>query len=221
VRIDPRAVATEPILRAALGLTLKEAENVFAKSLVMGGKLTEDDVPVILEEKQQLIKKSGILEYYPAEESFEHIGGLEALKDWLRKRRLAFGEKARLYGLPFPKGVLLVGVQGCGKSLSAKAVSGLWQLPLLRFDVGRVFSGTVGSSEENMRRAISAAEAVAPAILWIDEIEKAFAGVQSSTFSDAGTAARVSASFIPWPQEKRSPVSAIATANNARRLRPS
>lgn len=220
VKIDPKSVAVESILKAAQGLTLKEAENVFAKSLVLGGRLTEDDIPVILEEKQQLIKKSGILEYYPSQESFDSIGGLEVLKDWLQKRRLAFTEKARKYGLPFPKGVLLVGIPGCGKSLCAKAVSAFWRLPLLRFDVGRVFSGTVGSSEENMRQAIATAEAVAPAILWIDEVEKAFAGVQSSSFSDGGTTARVFGSFITWLQEKRSQVFVITTANNIKQTPP-
>ena len=220
VRIEAQKVAVEPILKAAQGLTIKEAENVFAKCLVMGGRLTEDDIPVILEEKQQLIRQSGLLEYYPASESFDGVGGLEHLKDWLTKRRLALTEKARAYGLPFPRGALLVGVQGCGKSLCAKAVSALWKLPLLRFDVGRVFSSAVGSSEENMRLAIRSAEAVAPAILWIDEIEKAFSGVQSSSFSDGGTTSRVFGTFITWLQEKHSPIFVIATANNIKLCPP-
>lgn len=220
IKIDPALVPREQILKAALGLTLSEAENVFAKSLVRGGRLTADDIPVILEEKEQIIKKSGILEYYPAEEKFSEIGGLETLKDWLGKRRLAFTEKARAYGLPFPKGVLLLGVQGCGKSLCAKAVSVLWGLPLLRFDVGKVFSSLIGSSEENIRRAIQAAESVAPAILWIDEIEKAFSGTLSSGMSDGGTTARVFGNFLTWLQEKTSPVFVIATANDISALPP-
>jgi SpoVK/Ycf46/Vps4 family AAA+-type ATPase len=220
VKIDPTAVAVEPILAASLGLTLKEAENVFARSLVMGGRFTEEDIPAILDEKRQIIRRSGTLEFFPTEENFGSIGGLAPLKDWLARRRLAFTEKARQWGLPYPKGVLLVGVQGCGKSLSAKAVSGLWRLPLLRFDVGAVFSSAVGSSEENMRNAIRAAEGVAPAILWVDEIEKAFAGVQSSAFSDGGTTARVFGSFLTWLSEKSSPVFVIATANAIRQLPP-
>lgn len=220
IKIDPARVPAEPLLKSALGLTLKEAENVFAKTLVMGGRLTEDDIEVILGEKQQIIRKSGMLEYYPSQESFANVGGLRLLKEWLNKRRLAFTEKAREYGLPFPKGVMLLGIQGCGKSLCAKAVSALWKLPLLRFDVGSVFSSAVGSSEENMRTAIRAAESVAPAILWIDEIEKAFSGIQSSSFSDGGTTSRVFGSFITWLQEKRSPVFVIATANNIRQCPP-
>jgi len=220
LRIDPGQVPREQILKAALGLTLAEAENVFAKSLIRGGRLTANDIPVILEEKEQIIRKSGILEYYPAAENFHDIGGLEILKDWLGKRRLAFTEKARAYGLPFPKGVLLLGVQGCGKSLCAKAVSVLWSLPLLRFDVGKVFSSLIGSSEENIRRAIQAAESVAPAILWIDEIEKAFSGTLSSGMSDGGTTARVFGNFLTWLQEKTSPVFVIAPANDISALPP-
>ncbi len=210
----------ERILKSALGLTLNEAENVFAKTLVMGGRLKEEDIPVILAEKEQIIKKSGLLEYFSSTEQFNNIGGLELLKEWLRKRSLAFSEKAKEFGLPAPKGVLLIGVQGCGKSLCAKALASLWRVPLLRFDLGKVFSSLVGSSEENVRKAIQVSESVAPAILWIDEIEKAFAGTQSSTFSDAGTTARVFGSFITWLQEKTSPVFVIATANNITQLPP-
>ncbi|MEM2144418.1 MAG: AAA family ATPase [Candidatus Jordarchaeaceae archaeon] len=210
----------ERILKSALGLTLNEAENVFAKTLVMGGRLKEEDIPIILAEKEQIIKKSGLLEYFSSTEKFNNIGGLEILKEWLRKRSLAFSEKAKEFGLPAPKGVLLIGVQGCGKSLCAKALASLWRVPLLRFDLGKVFSSLVGSSEENVRKAIQVSESVAPAILWIDEIEKAFAGTQSSTFSDAGTTARVFGSFITWLQEKTSPVFVIATANNITQLPP-
>ncbi|MBF0225484.1 MAG: AAA family ATPase [Desulfobacterales bacterium] len=220
INIDPKKVPNEQLAKAALGLTLSEVENVFAKSLVRGGRLTLSDIPTILSEKEQIIKKSGILEYYSAQESFGDIGGLENLKNWLSKRRLAFSEKAKNFGLPFPKGVLLLGVQGCGKSLCAKAVSSLWQLPLLRFDVGRVFSSLVGSSEENIRKAISSAESVAPTILWIDEIEKAFAGMSSSGMSDGGTTSRVFGNFLTWLQEKTSPVFVMATSNNIKTLPP-
>lgn len=212
--------AREALVNAALGLTINEAENVFAKTLVKTGGLSEDDVPIILSEKEQIIRKSGMLEYYRASEAFENVGGLEELKEWLRKRKSAFSDEARSFGLPAPKGALLIGVQGCGKSLCAKALASLWNVPLLRLDLGRVFASLVGSSEENVRQAIRIAESVAPAILWMDEIEKAFAGTQSSSFSDAGTTARVFGTFITWLQEKTSPVFVIATANNISQLPP-
>ena len=160
VRINLDAEGRERLLHAARGLTLKEAENVFAKTLVLDGKLDADDVQVVFSEKQQIIKKSGLLEYYESREQFAQVAGLDHLKQWLTKRGLAFSEKAAEFGLPPPKGVLLLGVQGCGKSLCAKAASGLWKLPLLRLDIGRMFGSLVGSSEENMRRAIHTAESV-------------------------------------------------------------
>lgn len=149
------------VLKAALGLTANEAENVFAKSLIQKHKF---DVDVILSEKEQIIRKSGILEYYPFNEKISDVGGLDLLKQWMEKRTVAFSEKARDFGLPAPRGVLLLGVQGCGKSLSAKAIGALWRLPLLRLDVGRIFGGIVGQSEENMRKAIRVAESVAPCV---------------------------------------------------------
>ncbi len=151
----------DQILKAAQGLTANEAENVFAKSLVEKHKF---DIDVILSEKEQIIRKSGILEYYPFSEHIGDVGGLDLLKDWMEKRTVSFTEKARDFGLPAPRGVLLLGVQGCGKSLSAKAIGSLWRLPLLRLDVGRIFAGIVGSSEENMRKAIRVAESVAPCV---------------------------------------------------------
>lgn len=207
----------EQVLKAAQGLTANEAENVFAKSLVEKRCL---DVDVIVSEKEQIIRKSGLLEYYRTTEAFADVGGMDSLKAWLKTRSLAFTEKAREFGLPQPKGIMLLGVQGCGKSLCCKAVASLWKLPLLRLDVGKIFSGIVGSSEENVRRAIRIAESVAPAILWIDELEKGFAGTQSSPFSDAGTTARVFASFVTWLQEKAAPVFVVATANDISNLPP-
>ncbi len=212
--------AKEALVNAAMGLTINEAENVFAKTLVKTGGLSEKDVPIVLSEKEQIIRKSGMLEYYRATEEFGNVGGMEELKDWLRKRKSAFSADARRFGLPNPKGALLIGVQGCGKSLCAKALASLWGVPLLRLDLGKVFSSLVGSSEENVRQAVQAAESVAPAILWMDEIEKAFAGTQSSSFSDAGTTSRVFGTFITWLQEKTAPVFVIATANNISQLPP-
>ena len=197
-RIDLDADGRERLLQAAQGLTLKEAENVFAKTMVLDGKLDAEDVTVVFSEKQQIIRKSGLLEYYETHEQLDNVAGLEKLKEWLVKRGLAFTERAVEFGLPAPRGVLLLGVQGCGKSLCAKAASSLWKLPLLRFDIGRMFGSLVGSSEENMRRAIQTAESIAPVVLWVDEIDKAFGGASDSGGSDGGTAARVFGTFLTW-----------------------
>ena len=207
----------ERLVEATLGLTKVEAENVLAKSIV---RCKTFDMNTVLSEKKHIIRKSGILEYYEAEESLEGIGGLDTLKVWLQKRRGAFTSRAREFGLPLPKGILLIGVPGCGKSLTAKAVGAAWQMPLLRLDVGKIFGGLVGASEENIRKAIKTAEAIAPAVLWLDEMEKGFSGTGSSNMSDGGTTSRVFGTFITWLQEKTSPVFVIATANDVRALPP-
>jgi AAA+ superfamily predicted ATPase len=207
----------ERVLNAARGLTCIEAENVFAKSLVMDRKL---DLGIIIAEKEQLIRRSQILEYYESVDGFANVGGMGLLKQWLRKRGRAFTEKARRFGLPEPKGLLLLGVQGSGKSLLAKAVASQWQLPLLRLDLGRIFSELVGSSEQNIRTALRLAENVAPCVLWLDEIEKGLAGATGSGTADAGTSARVFGSFLTWMQEKTSPVFVIGTANDISALPP-
>jgi ATP-dependent 26S proteasome regulatory subunit len=220
VKIDLDDAGRERLLQAALGLTLGEAENVFAKIIVKDERLSGEDVNEVFAEKQQIIRKSGLLEYYATDENFANVGGLAVLKDWLTKRAVAFTDEARAFGLPSPKGILMLGVQGCGKSLCAKSVSNLWQLPLLRFDMGRMFGSLVGSSEENVRRAIAVAESVAPAILWVDEIDKAFAGSQGSGATDGGTTARVFGTFLTWLSEKTAPVFVVATANDISQLPP-
>lgn len=220
VSIDLDEAGKERLLQAALGLTLNEAENVFAKIIVKEGRLNSEHVQDVFAEKQQIIRKSGLLEYYSTSESFQNVGGMTVLKDWLKKRAKAFSDDARRFGLPPPKGVLMLGVQGCGKSLCAKAVSSQWQLPLLRFDMGRMFNSLVGSSEENVRKAVAVAESVAPAILWVDEIDKAFSGSQSSGSSDGGTTARVFGTFLTWLSEKTAPVFVVATANDISHLPP-
>ncbi len=217
LRIDLDEVSRERVLRAARGLTASEAENVFARSLVETRRL---DLDVIIAEKKQLIRKSQVLEYYDAVEDMAFVGGMSELKAWLRKRSLAFSERARRFGLPEPRGLLLLGVQGGGKSLVAKSVAGLWKLPLLRLDMGKVFSEMVGSSEQNIRVALGLAESVAPCVLWLDELEKGISGLGSSNRSDAGTAARVFGSFLVWMQEKTAPVFVIATSNDISSLPP-
>jgi len=220
VKLELTDEVCEQLVKAALGLTAAEAENAFAKAIVYDAALTADDLSTILSEKEQIIRKTGFLQYYHAREDMEHVGGLDSLKGWLRKRGQAFTQRAKDFGLPAPKGLLLIGVQGCGKSLTAKAVSSLWQMPLLRLDLGALFSGYIGASEENTRKAIAAAERVAPCILWLDEIEKGLSGVQSSGASDAGTASRVFSTFLTWMQEKEAPVFVIATANEIAQLPP-
>lgn len=224
-RATSRAVELTPelraqILNAASGLTYNEAENVLAKTLVASGGLTRQDLPLILSEKEQTVRKSGLLEFCRVGEQIDDLGGLDVLKDWLIKRRVAFHDEAREWGLPAPRGLLLIGVQGCGKSLTAKAAASVWGVPLLRMDVGRLFNSLVGSSEQNIRNAISIAESISPAVLWIDEIEKSMSGSQSSGYTDGGTSARVLSTFLTWLQEKTLPVFVVATANNIEQLPP-
>lgn len=209
----------EKLLKAALGLTKDEAEKVYRKAQVTAGRLTEKEVDIVLSEKKQLIKRNGILEYIEEDETINAVGGLEELKHWLRQRSDAFTERAREYGLPQPKGMLILGIPGCGKSLIAKTTSRLWGLPLLRLDMGRVYDGSmVGRSEANLRNALKTAESISPAILFIDELDKAFAGSTGSADSDGGTSSRIFGSFLTWMQEKTSPVFVMATANRVERL---
>lgn len=208
----------DKLCKAALGLTLQEAESAFALAMVNDGSMDMKDLPIILEEKVQVIKKTGILEFIKSEYTIKDIGGLDNLKKWLLKRNNSWSEQAKRYCIPAPKGVLVTGVPGCGKSLTAKAMSTIWQLPLLKLDFGKVFSGLVGSSEENMRRALATAEAVAPSILWIDEIEKGLSGLGSN--GDSGVSSRIFGQFLTWMQEKEAPVFVIATANNISNLPP-
>ena len=212
--------ARETIVQALTGLTRTEAENALAKAIVTRSRVDAEDVPLLLAEKEQIIRKSGMLEFYSTPEQFGSIGGLENLKAWLRQRAAAFSEAARAYGLPNPKGLLLVGVPGCGKSLSAKAVASEWNMPLLKFDLGRVYGQYVGQSEENMRRALKMAEAVSPCILWIDEIEKGLSGMKSGGQNDGGVAVRVFGTLLTWMEENDSPVFTIATANDIEGLPP-
>ncbi len=209
----------EKLLKAALGLTRDEAEKVYRKAQVTTGRLTETEVDIVLSEKKQLIRRNGILEYIEEDETIDSVGGLEELKRWLKQRSNAFTERAREYGLPQPKGMLILGVPGCGKSLIAKTTSRLWSLPLLRLDMGRVYDGSmVGRSEANLRNALKTAESISPAILFIDELDKSFAGSTGSADSDGGTSSRIFGSFLTWMQEKTSPVFVMATANRVERL---
>lgn len=201
--------------KTAQGLTLQEAENAFARAMVERKHLTIDELDIIMDEKCQVIKKTGILEFIKSDLKIDDVGGLENLKHWLIKRNNSWLDKAHdEYNLPAPKGVLITGVPGCGKSLTAKAMSSLWKLPLLRLDAGKIFDKWVGGSEENIRKAIKTAEAVAPSILWIDEIEKGFDQNEDSIGK------RIFGTFLTWMQEKTKPVFVVATANNISLLPP-
>ncbi len=200
------------LARAAAGLTLDEAERAIRRAAEVSGGLKPGSDRIVIEEKTQLIRKSGMLEYYHSSESFQDVGGLQNLLEWFQARTSIFSGVARYAGLPQPKGVLLVGVPGCGKSLSARALAGVWRVPLLRLDVGRIFGSLVGASEANLRRAIQTAEAVSPCVLWIDEVEKGFAGVGGH--GGGGVADRIFGYFLSWLQDKRSPVFVVATAND-------
>lgn len=204
--------------RSALGLTMQEAENAFCRAIVNLKGLDINALSIIHEEKNQVVKKTGVLEFVKSDLDINDIGGLENLKKWLIRRNNSWSEKAKQYNLPAPKGVLITGIPGCGKSLTAKAMSAIWGLPLLKLDMGKIFGGIVGSSEENMRKAIATAEAIAPSILWVDEIEKGFSGLKSG--GDSGTSARVFGTFLTWMQEKTAPVFVIATANDISSLPP-
>jgi AAA+ superfamily predicted ATPase len=200
----------ELLAQACQGLSLERIRRVLAKTIATYKIIDDRSINLVLKEKSQLISQTEILEFWPATEKLSYIGGLDNLKSWLKKRSNSFSEQATNYGLPIPRGLLLVGIQGTGKSLTAKAIANDWKLPLLRLDVGRLFGGFVGESEERVRQMTQISEALAPCILWIDEIDKAF----KESKGDSGTTNRVFSTFLTWLSEKKSPVFIVATAND-------
>lgn len=202
----------ESLTRACQGLSLERIRRVLSKIIATYKTIDSDSINVLLSEKKQIISQTEILEYSSVNEQITNLGGLENLKDWLKKRKTAFSLQALNYGLPTPRGLLLIGIQGTGKSLTAKAIANDWQLPLLKLDVGKLFGGIVGESESRLRQMINVAETISPCILWIDEIDKAFSN--NDNRGDSGTSNRVLATFISWLSEKTKPVFVIATANN-------
>lgn len=203
------------------GLTEFEIRNLLALSCADDGELTKRDLRLIFDQKQQMIKKAGILEMIPLKETIDDIGGLENLKDWFIRKAKVYKNmgKAQKYGVDMPKGVLIAGVPGCGKSLNAKAAANLFEVPLLRLDMGRLMGKYVGESEGNLRNAIALAEAISPCVLWIDELEKAFAGIGGSG-GGAEVTTRLFGNFLTWMQEKESPTFVVATANDITQLPP-
>jgi SpoVK/Ycf46/Vps4 family AAA+-type ATPase len=214
--IDP--LTLNKIATACQGLSLERIRRVLSKVIAKYGEINESSPNLILQEKKQIIQQTQLLEFCLNDKSISDLGGLDNFKDWLKLRSEAFSQEAIKYGLPYPKGLLLVGVQGTGKSIAAKIIANEWQLPLLRLDFGRLFASLIGQSEQRVRKMIEIAEALSPCVLWVDEIDKAFAGAQSS--GDSGTTSRVLATFITWLSEKTSPVFVVATANNIEWIPP-
>jgi len=210
IKIEPQLL--ENLTKACQGLSLERIRRVLSKIIATYKTIDDNSIAVLLSEKKQIISQTEILEYYSVNEKITNLGGLDNLKDWLKKRKTAFSIQASNYGLPTPRGLLLIGIQGTGKSLTAKAIANDWQLPLLKLDVGKLFGGIVGESESRLRQMINVAETISPCIVWIDEIDKAFTNTESK--GDSGTSNRVLATFISWLSEKTRPVFVIATANN-------
>ncbi len=223
----PKAMTAGPseqeydaILRALRGLTLHQARQMITHCVVEDGVLSGDDVQTILTRKVQAMKDGGLLEYYPLEDNRFELGGFGNLKTWLERAKVGFTDEAKALNLTAPRGIMLVGVPGCGKSLAAKAIAREWQLPLLKLDAGRLFDKFIGESEKNFRKAIETAESLSPIVLWIDEIEKAMAAGGGSGEADAGLSRRLFGAFLTWLQEKKQDVFVVATANNLSVLPP-
>ena len=208
----------DQFLKAGAGLTSQQISQAFRKALAGKHAVTARELDILFEEKKQIVKKSGLLELVPQTTAFQQLGGFGNLKKWLMLRREIFSKRAREYGLGLPKGVLLMGISGCGKTLAVKAISAFWKIPLLRLDMGRLYDGTIGTPEECLRKVIKTAEASSPCVLWIDEIEAGIANASQKTLG--GSASRILAGFLTWMQEKTSPVFIGATANNIELLPP-
>jgi len=208
------------VVRSLSGLTREEAQRVLAQSVLENGRFDNGTVSSIRAAKGKLIKAQGVLEFLNWDSGLDSIGGLERLKAWLAKRRGALTPEAARYGLEPPRGILVMGVQGCGKSLCAKAVAREWNMQLLKFDCSNLFDKFVGESEKNLRKSLRVAEAVAPAVLWIDEIEKMFPRSSLTAEADGGVSMRIFGSFLTWLQEKKAPVFVVATSNDIASLPP-
>ncbi len=221
IQVDLSGEDVAVLLSHLRGLTFFEVKKIVTQAVIEDGRLDRSDIEKVLEAKKRAIQRSGVLDYYPADQSLGDLAGLDNLKTWLRKRKNAFAnpDEAKRFGLSAPKGLLLLGVQGCGKSMCAKAVAAEWQLPLIRLDPSSLYNKFVGESEKNLMRAIKTAEQMAPIVLWIDEIEKAFGG-QEGSGSDSGTTSRIFGTFLTWLNDKKESVFVIATANDISRLPP-
>lgn len=215
------AAGVEAVAANLTGLTEDEAERAVAQSLMTRYGLFPESITDVLDAKRDILKRSGTMEFIPTSDKLSDVGGLDNLKSWLRKRRAAFGEGAKEAGLEPPKGVIILGVQGCGKSMCARAIAGEWGLPLVKFDAASIYDKYIGETEKRIQKMFRVAEQLAPCVLWIDELEKVFAGSgPDSASSDAGTSARLLGSFLSWMQDRKAPVFVAATSNNVMVLPP-
>lgn len=221
LKLQLDAAGVDAIAANLRGLTEEEAERAISQALVTRYALCAETITDVLEAKKQLLRHSGMLEFIEAAEDMAGVGGLENLKHWLAQRRGAWEDAAREFGLEPPKGVIILGVQGCGKSLCARAVAGEWKLPLVKFDTSAVYDKYIGETEKRIRKVFQVAEGLAPCVLWIDELEKVFAGSgPDSASADAGVSARLLGSFLSWMQDRKAPVFVAATSNNVTVLPP-
>ncbi|MEM9544202.1 MAG: AAA family ATPase [Cyanobacteria bacterium P01_E01_bin.42] len=218
IQVELKEQELKELVRALSGMTLIQARQVVAYAALEDGKLTADDVDRILQRKARVIQEDGLLEYFPASGNQADLGGFVGLKQWLKRARVGFSPEARELKLPAPKGILIVGVQGCGKSLAAKTIAREWRLPLIKLEAGRLYDKYVGESERNFRRAMTLAESMSPTVLWIDEIEKSFGSSEGG--GDGGLSRRMFGAFLTWLQEKSQEVFVVATANDLTQLPP-
>ncbi|HXK58462.1 MAG TPA: AAA family ATPase [Acidobacteriota bacterium] len=219
IRINIQPDDIDNLLHSLSGMTVNQARQSIAYVALQDGKFDRDDIKRILERKIQSIREGGLLEYFPVEDNQFELAGFDRLKEWVRRVRIGFTPEARTLNLPPPKGLLIAGVQGCGKSLCVKYIAREWRLPLLKLEAGRLYDKYVGESEKNFRKAITSAESLAPVVLWIDELEKALAGSANSE-ADGGLSRRLLGFFLTWLQEKRQDVFVAATANDVWSLPP-
>src|SRR5208282_3915182 len=221
LKLDLNAAGVDAMSANLRGLTEEEAERAISQALVTRYALCAETITDVLDAKKQLLRHSGMLEFIPASDDMGSVGGLENLKRWLGQRRGAWEDAAREFGLEPPRGVIILGVQGCGKSLCARAVAGEWKLPLLKFDTSAVYDKYIGETEKRIRKVFQVAEGLAPCVLWIDELEKVFAGSgPDSASADAGVSSRLLASFLSWMQDRKAAVFVAATCNNVTVLPP-
>jgi AAA+ superfamily predicted ATPase len=220
IKLEMTGEDIDRLINNLKGLTILEAEKILTKALIEDSRLGPEDITRVIEAKKDIVEREGVLEYYPVERSMADIADLNGLKKWLAKRRelITNPTRASEFGLPFPKGILLLGVPGCGKSLCAKAIAMEWSLPLLKLDPANLYNKYIGESEKNFKRAMLTSEKLAPVILWIDEIEKAFSSSHAN--EDGGVSMRIFGSFLTWLQDRKGDVFIVATANDIDRLPP-